>query len=91
MIWPKRYSDTFFNFRPGEIEEIRCQMVANRRLNAIGKSCRGCLQEVLHYKGSIYSDLTFGKNFWHFGKVIVYERWSVKEVLLYCDIPLKLI
>lgn len=33
-------------------------------------------------RGSIHSDLA-SKNFWYFGKVVPYERWSQREVRLY--------
>ena len=35
MMWPIFYSDTVFKFRPREIQQIVCQVVAYRRFKTI--------------------------------------------------------
>ena len=35
MMWPICYSYTFFNFRPCEIQQIVCELVAYERLKTI--------------------------------------------------------
>ena len=63
MMWPICYSDTFFNFRPWEIQQIVCQVVAYGRLKTIENFKQSSLKVVAYERwsptrSSIYCDLT---------------------------------
>ena len=94
MMRPMCYSDTFFNFRPWEIQQIMSQVVAYGRLKTI-ENFKQSFLEVVAYERWL---LTRGgrlrvvpsiviriENFWYFGKVVAHERWSQREVRLYLE------
>lgn len=97
MIWAIRYSNTFSNFCPGEIQQIMCQAVVFGRLKTLEnfKQSPSRVVAVAYErwcsltKGSIYSDFTWNfRIFWKCGclwKVIAYNRWKVRlHTHLFC-------
>ena len=85
-MWPICCNNTFFNFRPWEIQQIVCQLVAYGRSKTIKNLKKTSLKVVAYERwsptrGSIYSNLTW--KLFVFWKVVAYEGGSTVFPRLY--------